>query len=466
MKKQKILLGVLSLLLTTSCNDFLSLTPISEASSANYYKNATDIESAISGCYASLQDNNLYGQKMIALTELRSDNIEDINPGANAGMYYFIDKFTLTSGNEVIRDVWKASYNLIYRCNNVIANLDVVDNPLLKKQYEGEASFLRAMTYFNIVRLWGDAPLILEPIDAKDAVNYGRTPVSEIYAAIEEDLKNAMGKLEATYDDNSLGRATCVSAGALLGKVYITQQKWTDAVTLLDEIIQTYSSQYGLLENVNDIFSVDNEMNKEILFAVRWSKTITGEGQKSYNDYFRDDKTLIDTNLKNAYEASDTRKTLIEYKRVDANNNVLTKYYDTFDASNSTVGYDIPLLRWADVLLMASEAHNELKFEGNDDSKAMIYLNKVRNRAGAIEYTSESLTSQELFRKAIYEERRLELPFEMHRWFDLIRTDTGIEEMKKVGITITKNDYLYPIPKTEVDLVNDINKFPQNPGYN
>lgn len=466
MKLKYYVAGFLGLLLTIGCSDFLDLTPISEASSGNYYKNASDIESALSGCYSSLQDNDLYGQKLIAMTELRSDNIEDINPGGSGGIYYFIDKFTVTSGNDVIRSVWKGLYNQIYRCNNVLASSGVVTDASLRSRYEGEAAFLRALAYFNIVRLWGDAPLILEPISAQEAVKYGRAPVADIYVSIENDLKAAMGKLEATLSDDQLGRATSVSAMALLGKVYLTEQKWGEAVSLLDNLINTHGNQYGLLEHVADVFSVDNEMNKEILFAVRWSKTLVGEGHESYNDYFRDDKTLMDTGLKEAYEVTDDRRALIEYKRVDSNNNVVAKYFDTFDPSTSTVGFDIPLLRWADVLLMAAEAHNEVAYDGSADGLAMKYLNEVRKRANASEYTSLELPGQNDFRQAVQLERRLEMPFEMHRWFDLIRTDTAISEMAKVGLTITKNDYLYPLPKTEVDLVNNPESFPQNPGYN
>ena len=157
---------------------------------------------------------------------------------------------------------------------------------------------------------------------------------------------------------------------------------------------------------------------------------------------------------------------MIEYKKVDANNNVIAKYYDTFDATTAKVGFDLPLLRWADVLLMCAEAHNEVAYESSESSKALSYLNLVRKRANAVEYKVTDLKDQSAFRKAVLEERRLEFPFELHRWFDLIRTDTAIEAMSKVGFTITKNDYLYPVPKTEVDLIDNPETFPQNPGYN
>lgn len=324
---------------------------------------------------------------------------------------------------------------------------------------------MRALAYFNIVRLWGNAPLILKPIKAQDAVVYNRTSQGDIYVSIEEDLKSAMSKLDDVISDDELGRATSVAATALLGKVYLTERKWDEAANLLDNLIDTHKSKYGLLENVADVFKIENEMNKEILFAVRWSKTIVGEGHE-YNDYLKNTKTLMDLNLPNGYENDDERKKLIEYKVVDENNYVIAKYFDTFDQSTSSVGFDMPLLRWSDVLLMAAEAHNEIKYDGTPDGKAMQYLNEVRERAKASILTLADLPGQYEFRNAVLQERRLEFPFEMHRWFDLIRTDTAIEAMAKVGLTITKNDYLYPLPKTEVDLVNNPEKFPQNPGYN
>ena len=464
MKVKYCIVSLLSLLLTTGCSDFLDLTPISDAASVNYYKNETDINSALSACYGSLQGTYQYGEYFITLMELRSDNVEDMNPGGAAGMFYFIDNFTVTSGNNVIRNSWKELYNQIYRCNNVLANIDVVKNATLKKQYEGEASFLRGLAYFNIVRLWGAAPLILEPIEATEAATYGRSSVADIYQLVEDDLKVAAGKLEVSYDDDNLGRATSIAAEALLGKVYLTEQKWSDAAALLDNLIQTQSSRCGLMDKVADVFSVNKEMNKEILFAVRYSKSVIGEGH-GYNDYFKDGKSAIDAGLKNAYGTTDERKAMIEYKKVDANNDVIAKYYDTFDATTKNAGFDIPLLRWADVLLMCAEAHNEIAYDGSASSKAMSNLNLVRGRAGAGQYTATVLDNQASFRKAVLEERRLEFPFELQRWFDLIRTDEAVEAMAKVGFTITKNDYLYPLPKTEVDFINNPATFPQNPGY-
>lgn len=465
MKMKYLLMSFLSVFILTGCSDFLDLSPRSEASVPNFYKNQNDIQTAINACYASLQGTYQYGEYFMALMELRGDNVEDINPGGAAGIFYNIDNFTATSENTIFRDSWKELYNQIYRCNNVLANMDVVSDANLRKQMEGEAYFLRAQAYFNIVRLWGAAPLILIPISTKESEKEVRKPVADIYLSIESDLKNAATRLPKTYTQDQLGKVTSGAAKTLLGKVYLTQQKWGEVLTILDDVIKNYKDTYDLQEHIADVFDVNNEMNPEIIFAVRYSKSIVGEGH-GYNDYFKDKSKMSDELKNSLYGINDERRAMIEYIKADNNNNVIMKYYDTFDATTSSVGFDIPLLRYADVLLMYAEAKNEVAYEANDQGLAMTYLNEIRGRAHANLYSVRELNSQQAFRDAVWEERRLEFPFELHRWFDLVRTNMAIQVMAKIGFTITADDYLYPIPKTEVDLMNNPSGFPQNSGYN
>ncbi len=465
MKMKYLLPSILSVMLLTGCSDFLDLNPKSEASVANFYKTPNDIQTAVNACYASLQGTYQYGEYFIALMELRADNVEDINPGGSAGMFYTVDNFTATSDNNIIRYSWKELYNQIYRCNKVLASMDVVTDASQRKQLEGEAYFLRALAYFNIVRLWGAAPMVLTPITTDEARNLTRNSIDELYTSIENDLKNAADRLPKKYATTELGKATSGAAKTLLGKVYLTQKKWSDALIALDDIITNYQDVYALQDKVADVFDVSKEMNAEIVFAVRYSKTIVGEG-RTFNDYFKDKSKMSDDLKNNCYETTDERRAMIEHKRVDANNNVITKYYDTFDATTAKVGYDQPLLRYADVLLMYAEAKNEVGYEASNSGKAMTYLNMIRKRAKASELDVTIVNTQQAFRNAVLQERRLEFPFELHRWFDLIRTNTAIEAIKKVGYTITANDYLYPIPKTEVDIMKNPTGFPQNPGYN
>ena len=136
----------------TSCDDFLDERPQSVASAANFYKSDSDIENAVNACYATLQMSQLYRDFMITMTETRSDNVEDQNPGGNAGRDYNIDKFAAGADNAAITSMWQYSYNAIMRCNAVLDNIGVCTNASLKQRYEGEARFLRGLMYFNLVR--------------------------------------------------------------------------------------------------------------------------------------------------------------------------------------------------------------------------------------------------------------------------------------------------------------------------
>jgi tetratricopeptide (TPR) repeat protein len=460
---KKIFTGILALMLFASCNDFLDLKPISESSSPNFYKNANDIKVALNGAYASLQSNNMYRSDYVTLMEVRSDNVVDNNPGGAAGIYYNIDKFMANGDNTVIRDVWKTTYKQIYRINEILDKITVVPDPNLKTQYEGEARFLRALAYFNIVRLWGDAPLLLKPITTQETYSQVRNNRNDIYEAIESDLIFA-GQLPKKYtNDFDLGRVTSASAKALLAKVYLTQEKYEDAVTVLEDLINNYTDIYGLQDTPEKVFDITEKMNKEIVFAVRFSKTIPDETSSTHDAYTN--TFGLDAALLSEYKDSDKRKTLLSYTRVNSTF-VVNKYADTPDPSTNGVGVDFPVLRWADVLLMYAETLNEIAYSNDESGAAFTALNKVRNRATATLYTNTTLTDQNTFREAVLLERRLELALENHRWFDLLRTGKAIEAMNAVRLNITENDLLYPIPESEVSIMNNPTGFPQNPGYN
>lgn len=446
----------------TSCESFLDLKPISVASSVNFYKTTSDIEAALNGCYASLQSNNMYRSNFVTMMEVRSDNVSDNNSGASGGVYYNIDRFTLGADNSVIRSVWATCYKQIYRINSVLENIDVVTNKALHVQYEGEARFLRALTYFNMVRFWGDIPLILSPITTQESYGLVRNPVTAIYAAIEADLLIAQNLPKSYNNNNDMGRVTSGAAKTLLAKVYLTQKKYSEAVALLEELTTEYTDIYGLENNIADVFSVTNKLNKEIIFAVRYSKTITGETASTHDAYTKFD--LAD-DLYDGYESNDTRANLIESIHIDGQY-VVNKFADTKDPNTLAVGFDFPVLRWSDVLLMYAEALNEIAYSNDENGTAFRALNEVRMRANISAKTASELYDQDSFRKAVWQERRLELALENHRWFDLLRTGQAIEAMSKVNLSITEKDLLYPIPESEVLMMNNPNTFPQNPGYN
>ncbi len=446
-------------LLSVSCNDFLDRKPESQASTGNFYRNDADIENVINSCYGNMQKSSLYSNFMITMAEVRSDNVEDQNPGGNAGRDYNIDKFTAGADNAAITGVWQHSYHTIMRCNAALDNINVCTDASRKAQYEGEARFIRALMYFNLVRFYGAVPIVDRQLTIEESVNSVRDDVDKVYQFIEDDLTIASSCLPKSYSKTQTGRATSGAALTLLAKVYLTQGLWSDCKSTLERVLSSeYSGVYELLPDVTDVFKQENKLNNEMIFVIHYSKSVIGEGH-GFNDAFKNG-SLLDINLKNAYSSNDMRRGLLDTRALDKDNTPVIKFYDTFDPTTKNVGYDYPILRYADVLLMYAEALNEISYSVAGDAKK--YLNMVRTRSGADAYTDAELSSQAAFRDAVLQERRLEFPLEMHRWFDLIRTNTAEAAMKKIGITITKNDYLYPIPKTEIDLCPN---FTQNPGY-
>ena len=462
MKKYIFLLSAIIVTLFSCKKSFLTIVPQSLATNVAFYKNTADLNNAVTASYASLQ--GMYGGNFITLMEARGDNIEDLNPGGNAGTEYNIDRFLAKADNAVLSSTWGSLYNAIDRCNTALSHLDVVDNAALKVQFEGELKFLRALHYFNIVRLWGAAPLVQKPITANEAKQMSRSGVNEIYAAIEADLMTAVNALPVSYGNaGDLGRTTQGAAKALLGKVYLTESKYSQAVNILKDLtpITGNTYNYALLPNVADVFSVTNKMNAEVIFAVRYNKTIVGQGH-GLPTYFN--QPALDPNLMNDYSNTDTRRNLLVTTTIDANNKPVNKYYDTFDLNTKSLGNDFIVLRYADVLLMYAEALNETGYS----TAAFEYLNAVRTRARTSAYLATDLPDQTSFRNAVLKERRLEMPLELQRWFDLTRTNTAIAALKNSGLTplnIQTFQYLYPVPQSEIDIMKNPSIFPQNPGY-
>jgi hypothetical protein len=461
-----VLMTVCCMLLSSSCEkSFLTLTPPSQATADNFYKTPADIANAVTAAYSALRSGSMYTGHFIYLMEVRSDNIEDQNPGANAGMNYNIDRFLALADNGVVGDAYLALYGAISRCNNPLVHLDVVTDAALKNQYEGELLFLRALHYFQVVRLWGAAPLILSPVTTEESKGIGRSRVEEVYAAIEADLTKAAGLLPPVYTNNAdIGRATAGAAKALLGKVYLTEKKYNEAANTLRELVpEANPFQYRLLDNIANVFDVNNKMNSEVIFAIRYDKTILGQGHGLFFG-----NPVLDPLLLNAYESGDTRRDLLNKVQLNATTFQVKKYYDVFDPTNQTVGNDFVILRYSDVLLMYAEALNEVAYSSDAGSDNFRYLNMVRSRANASLLTPVQLTDQATFRTAVLRERRLELPLELHRWFDLVRTATAIDALQHSGltpITIQPYQYLYPVPQGQIEVINNPALYPQNTGY-
>lgn len=447
----------------TSCGDsFFDLEPASSVTIDKVYKTASDYNVAVIGCYAKLQSQvNFYTE----CCEYRSDNLSLGAPTAGTQDRYDIDHFTEKPSNGILSSYWANFNNNVYRCNLLLDQIDganFAEN--LKKQYKGEAMFIRALNYFNMYRIWGGVPATKHVVSATEALKVARYSDEQMFDLIAGDLKEIVDNnyLPETYSSADMGRATSGAAKALPGKVYLTFHKWTEAKDILSQLI----GKYQLVSPIAQVFNVDNKNNNEIIFAVHFNKEIEGEGHSYwYNLTNASDDTNQTSSLLNTFPTGDARKDLITYVQVEKNVRLMNKFYDTKSPTFKTVGNDQILLRYADVLLMYAEALNEIQYDASEGSLALKYLNAVRQRAGISNLTAKQLPTQEKFRKGILVERQREFPYEGQRWFDLVRMGFAKSVMAENGVEIKDYQLLFPIPQQEIEKVGDKSILWQNPGY-
>ena len=447
----------------TSCGDsFFDLEPASSVTIDKVYKTASDYNVAVIGCYAKLQSQvNFYTE----CCEYRSDNLSLGAPTAGTQDRYDIDHFTEKPSNGILSSYWANFNNNVYRCNLLLDQIDganFAEN--LKNQYKGEAMFIRALNYFNMYRIWGGVPATKHVVSAAEALKVARYSDEQMFDLIAGDLKEIVDNnyLPETYSSADMGRATSGAAKALLGKVYLTFHKWTEAKDILSQLI----GKYQLVSPIAQVFNVDNKNNNEIIFAVHFNKEIEGEGHSYwYNLTNASDDTNQTSSLLNTFPTGDARKDLITYVQVEKNVRLMNKFYDTKSPTFKTVGNDQILLRYADVLLMYAEALNEIQYDASEGSLALKYLNAVRQRAGISNLTAKQLPTQEKFRKGILVERQREFPYEGQRWFDLVRMGFAKSVMAENGVEIKDYQLLFPIPQQEIEKVGDKSILWQNPGY-
>lgn len=461
--KKILVLASLATLLMTSCGDsFFDLEPASSVTIDKVYKTASDYNVAVIGCYAKLQSQvNFYTE----CCEYRSDNLSLGAPTAGTQDRYDIDHFTEKPSNGILSSYWANFNNNVYRCNLLLDQIDganFAEN--LKKQYKGEAMFIRALNYFNMYRIWGGVPATKHVVSAAEALKVARYSDEQMFDLIAGDLKEIVDNnyLPETYSSADMGRATSGAAKALLGKVYLTFHKWTEAKDILSQLI----GKYQLVSPIAQVFNVDNKNNNEIIFAVHFNKEIEGEGHSYwYNLTNASDDTNQTSSLLNTFPTGDARKDLITYVQVEKNVRLMNKFYDTKSPTFKTVGNDQILLRYADVLLMYAEALNEIQYDASEGSLALKYLNAVRQRAGISNLTVKQLPTQEKFRKGILVERQREFPYEGQRWFDLVRMGFAKSVMAENGVEIKDYQLLFPIPQQEIEKVGNKSILWQNPGY-
>jgi hypothetical protein len=501
-----------------ACKKSIDLYPESNLNTGTYYSNLGEVKSALTGCYNGMQATM---SNEWQFTELRSDNAKQGSPGSTASTnrdLSDLDMFTPSTSHQAIYTYWLANYTNIRNCNIILQKLGVVYDPATgqhtlsdiqipitdadRKQLAGEAMFIRAFHYFNMVRLFGGVFLIYQPVTPAEAKQLNRSSVADIYKLIEADLAtgvsymNTMKYAQIADAKVDLGRANHWAAKGLLAKVYLTLNRKAEAITLLQDV--RTNSGYSLLTSYARVFAIDNEMNSEILFAVRYKAGGLGLGAHFGNSFapIGSGSTIINgdgdglnypTDELDTLTNGDGRKpTLIG---VSGSGTAAKLYVKKFlfpvvlpDDGES----DWPILRFADILLMLAEA------QGYSQS-SIDRINDVRVRTGLAPYTLATLPDVASFEKALSTERRIEFAFENQRWFDLVRFNTtlttvnAVQSMKDhyadeyynhyrlyVAPAPTLNDLytnvstpgrlLLPIPQREIDTNTQLD-IPQNEGY-
>jgi tetratricopeptide (TPR) repeat protein len=462
---KKIAINIIIISMLFSCTDELDQIPLTNKELSIFLRTETEVEEYVNATYAALQSNSLYGLYLPAMGEIPSDNTFDEVPANDAAVYGDMDEFKTIPANGIVADNWRGSYIAIQRCNVVLSRIDKVTfkTEATQKARVGEMKFIRALMYFNLVRFYGDVPLVVdETKDPNVFFGQGRTAASLVYEQVIKDLNESIAVLPATAVP---GRVVKTAARALLGKVYLTQKNYTKAKAEFDAVIS--ANVHGLLPSVADVFSLTNENNKEIIFSVQFAAGLNGntEGSIMYQQFAPSGTVsgakghnLPTKELYAKYTDADTRKGVyvaLTPGGVPFNNKLKRPTVITDGAS------DVVVLRYADVLLMQAEAENEI---GNAVA-ARALLNQVRSRAGLTNITS---TGQDDLRKAIELERRLELIGEGHRWLDLLRTGQAISVMNSwfagnnILVTVAQKHLFLPVPQGQIDTDPAIK---QNPGY-
>ena len=472
----------------TSCEDFLESKPISQIGETDFFKTESDFNQALVGAYSAFAQVYSGNGYYPLLVDLRSDNTTELTAGGDGNdAKRNIDEFRETTDNEHLTAFWQTSYNLIARCNSILSKIEgsaVSDN--LKKQYTGEALTLRALGYFNLVRLYGGVPLVTEPVTDIDAsYEVGRSTVQEVYAQIEADLVKAEGLVPASYDESAVGRATKGVAQSLLGQVYLTQKKYTEAAAEFKKVVT--SGTYSLLPVYADLYKAGQQGNPEAIWQAQYKGAANGLGSNLPNHFAPTGSEGITIpsggaygfnqpteDIAAAYTTGDVRRNNIANGYQNGSTFVAAKYIRGYVERETGGGYadsgaDWYVIRYADILLQYAEALNEVNKGPNADAYAAINL--VRTRA---KLPNLSGLTYETFKTAVYNEERLESPFEGHRWFDLLRTDRALTVMNakvsgagkaSVGISTPIKSYqlLYPIPALAV--ITSSPAIAQNEGY-
>lgn len=440
---------------SSSCKKFLDLKPIDSPTEDNFYVDEKGLQGGLTACYDALQDNGLYGNILLSLTEIRSDNMEDNDQGASGGVRYQIESFAERPDNTLVTEVWLASFKAIYRCNVILSRApEITMDSTRKKQIIGEASFLRALNYFNATRLWGNLPLITTPQTSAEARSNTREDTTAIYGQIISDLTAALNNLPTSWPDAQRGRATSYAARGLLAKVYLYQKKYDLVVSTIQPLITAINTG-TIVSLVPQPSTFPNAMktSRDIIFSARFLSGGIGESANQGNRFRNVGGNNAVIMPQSLFEPGDNRRALVA--PTSAGGERPGKYNGP--QVNNEVSMDIPIVRSAEAMLIYAEALNEISYP---NTTAFTALNAVRTNAGITALTAATLTNQGSFRAAVYKERRLELALECDRWFDIVRTG----QMPVIFPLVNAFRRVYPVPQTEIQNITNQAGW-QNAGY-
>lgn len=482
--------------LLTSCNkDFLERSPIIGVTEENFYKTEADAIAAVNAAYATLQ----YQLSPAAhfrwfWGDIMSDDAIKGGSGDNDGNDLLqLETFKGPVNTEMLQDEWGANYEGIYRANVVLERIPPIEmDSKLKARILGEAKFIRAWNYYNLVTMFGGVPLV-DRVLAPSEYKMPRATADAIWDLIEKDLTEASLDLwkRNEYAQEDLGRITQGAAQALLAKAYMWRSKWNEANQATQAIIQ--SNVYTLVPEYNEIFTLSGENNSESVFEIQymnasggnWGKNAANEGsftnvftrargqfagygfniptQDFVDEFFKEgfeDPRLVSTVFR-VGDAMGTRGIFT----IDATGGIPYIYYSKkyfsdlsedapFGDPNPNGGTNDRVIRYSDVLLM----HAESSYHLGKEQEARDHVNLVRKRVGIpdISFSGNALL------EAIYRERRIELGLEAHRFFDLVRTGRAPQVLGPLGFVAGRHE-LFPIPQSQIQASNGA--VVQNPGY-
>jgi len=449
---------------------FIQLAPVSNANAENFYRTKDDFDLAVAAAYNSLYTIYAPEGAVSYASEQMSDNAIVYNiSGIEADKWAFKD-YTLKPANTMVYQFWQDFYKALFNINIVLAKIDDASlNEGYKTGVKAEMKFLRGLYYFDMIRLWGDLPLVTTPLTGAESYGVLRSSQADVYSLIISDLKYSVDNLPLASAITVKGKASKGAAETLLGEVYLTQGNKTSAATVLQDVYN--STLYQLLSTYASVWGPAVKNTKESIFEIQ---CIGGSATTPYSKYYQGffpntnifvfyggGMNQVTDDLFNEYESGDPRRDLTiapgyQNGATFVNQKYCKKWTDAsapINGGNSLAGNNFMIYRYADLLLMLSEATGDAK-----------YLNEVRARVSLPLFGSPSYPSAQYgsLTLAIEHERRVELAIEFHRWFDLKRTNRAVTVLGAKGKNINGDKLLLPVPAI-VRTQND--KITQNMGY-